>query len=72
MDTTLGREVAIKVLPDAVSADADRVLRFEREARVLAALNHANVATIHGMHAAPRARAHSSSRQAQSTSASER
>jgi serine/threonine-protein kinase len=51
-DTTLGREVAIKVLADAVAADPDRVLRFEREARVLAALNHPHVATIHGMHAA--------------------
>jgi serine/threonine-protein kinase len=51
-DTTLGRDVAIKVLPDAVSADAERVLRFEREARVLAALNHPHVATIHGLHEA--------------------
>ena len=48
-DTKLGREVAIKVLPDALSADRDRLTRFEREARVLAALNHPNIATIYGV-----------------------
>ena len=48
-DTKLGREVAIKVLPDAVSADRDRLTRFEREARVLAALNHPNIAAIYGV-----------------------
>ena len=48
-DTTLGRDVAIKILPDAFTADPDRLARFEREARVLAALNHPNIATIHGV-----------------------
>ncbi len=50
LDTTLGREVAIKLLPAAVSADAERLARFEREARLLASLNHQNIATIHGLH----------------------
>ncbi len=48
-DPKLGREVAIKVLPDAVAADPDRLARFEREAKALAALNHPNVATIYGI-----------------------
>ena len=45
-DTELGREVALKVLPDAVTSDHDRLKRFEREARVLAALSHPNVLTV--------------------------
>ena len=48
-DTRLGREVAIKVLPTAFTGDAERLERFEREARLLAALNHPNIATIHGV-----------------------
>jgi serine/threonine protein kinase len=48
-DTRLGREVAIKILPHAFTADADRLARFEREARVLASLNHPHIAAIHGV-----------------------
>jgi eukaryotic-like serine/threonine-protein kinase len=48
-DTRLGREVAVKVLPDEFCRDPDRVLRFEREARMLAALNHPAVAAIYGL-----------------------
>jgi serine/threonine-protein kinase len=48
-DTTLGREVAIKVLPDAFTADAERLARFEREARVLATFNHPRIAGIYGL-----------------------
>ena len=48
-DTKLGREVAIKVVLEAFLADRDRLARFEREARALAALNHPNIATLHGM-----------------------
>ena len=48
-DTTLGREVAIKVLPEAFAKDAERLARFEREARLLASLNHPNIATVHGL-----------------------
>ena len=47
-DTTLGREVAIKVLLEEVSSDPERLARFEREARLLASLNHNNIATLHG------------------------
>ena len=50
VDTTLDREVAVKILPDAFAADPDRVSRFEREAKLLASLNHPNIATIHGFH----------------------
>ncbi len=48
-DTKLGREVAIKILPPAFTQDADRLARFEREARVLASLNHPNIAAIYGL-----------------------
>src|SRR4051812_50192851 len=46
-DPRLGREVAIKVLPAALSQDAERLRRFEQEARSAAALNHPNIVTIH-------------------------
>src|SRR5215471_5309108 len=48
-DTKLGRDVAIKVLPDGFSSDRERLLRFEREAQMLAALNHPGIATIYGV-----------------------
>ena len=48
-DTNLKRQVAIKVLPASVAADSDRLARFQREAEVLAALNHPNIAHIHGL-----------------------
>src|SRR5499427_6012631 len=48
-DTKLGRDVAIKILPEAFAADPDRMARFEREAHVLAALNHPNIAAIYGV-----------------------
>jgi serine/threonine protein kinase len=48
-DTRLGREVALKVLPDLFAYDPERLARFEREAQVLASLNHPNIAHIHGL-----------------------
>src|SRR5262245_39297391 len=51
-DTTLGRDVAIKILPPEFAADAERLARFEREAKVLASLNHPNIAGIYGLHQA--------------------
>src|SRR6185295_12264299 len=52
VDTTLDREVAVKILPEGLAADGERLARFEREAKVLASLNHTNVATVHGFHEA--------------------
>jgi serine/threonine protein kinase len=48
-DTNLKRQVAIKVLPETVAADAERLARFQREAELLASLNHPNIAIIHGL-----------------------
>src|SRR4249920_3972178 len=48
-DAKLGRSVAIKLLPEAFTHDQDRLARFEREARVLASLNHPNIAAIYGV-----------------------
>ncbi len=48
-DTKLNRDVALKLLPDAFAGDADRLIRFEREAQALAALNHPNIAQIYGL-----------------------
>ena len=48
-DTNLKRAVAIKVLPASVAGDAERLARFQREAEVLASLNHPNIAQIHGL-----------------------
>ena len=49
-DTTLDRSVAIKILPEIFSEDTERLARFEREAKLLASLNHPNIAVIHGLH----------------------
>src|SRR5215467_6725824 len=48
-DTNLKRQVAIKVLPQAMATDPERLARFQREAEVLATLNHPNIAHIHGL-----------------------
>jgi eukaryotic-like serine/threonine-protein kinase len=48
-DQVLGRDVAIKVLPEEFARDADRIARFQREAKLLASLNHPNIAAIHGL-----------------------
>jgi WD40 repeat protein len=52
LDTTLDRETAIKVLPERVAADSERLARFEREARLLATLNHPNIAGVYGSYEA--------------------
>ena len=49
VDTKLEREVAVKVLPAALAANPERLARFEREARVLAQMNHPSIASIHGV-----------------------
>ena len=51
-DATLDRDVAIKVLPVDFASDAERLARFEREAKVLASLNHPNIGAIYGFHEA--------------------
>ncbi len=56
-DTRLGRDVALKLLPPGFTADADRLARFTREARLLASLNHPNIGTIHGFEEAEGVRA---------------
>ena len=48
-DSKLNRDVAIKILPEAFVSDPERVARFEREAQLLASLNHPNIAHIHGL-----------------------
>jgi eukaryotic-like serine/threonine-protein kinase len=56
-DTRLGRDVALKILPDAFATDADRLARFKREAQLLASLNHSNIAAIYGIEEAAGTRA---------------
>ncbi len=56
-DTQLNRQVALKILPDAFAADPDRLARFQREAQILASLNHPNIAAIYGIEEAEGTRA---------------
>ena len=56
-DTQLGRDVALKILPDAFAADPDRLARFQREAQVLASLNHPGIAAVYGIEQSDDARA---------------
>ena len=56
-DTTLNRQVALKILPAAFAADPDRLARFKREAQILASLNHPNIAAIYGIEEAEGTRA---------------
>ena len=56
-DTKLERTVALKVLPEAFTQDPDRLARFEREAKVLASLNHPNIGSIYGLEEAEGAKA---------------
>ena len=58
-DTQLGRNVALKVLPDMFASDTERLARFRREAQVLAALHHPNIAVIHGLEDGPAESGHS-------------
>src|SRR5262245_52977756 len=57
LDTNLDRQVAIKILPDLFASDPERLARFEREARTLAALNHSHIAQIYGFEKADGIRA---------------
>src|SRR6185295_190780 len=50
VDTSLDREVAIKLLPAGFAADPERLARFEREAKLLASLSHPNIAAVYGLH----------------------
>lgn len=56
-DTNLGRDVAIKVLPEAFASDSERMARFGREAKLLASLNHSNIASIYGLETSGNSRA---------------
>ena len=56
LDTTLDREVAIKILPETFAQNPERLARFEREAKLLASLNHPHIATVHGLHETPQSR----------------
>ena len=52
-DTRLEREIAIKILPEDVSSDPERIARFDREAKAVAALNHPNIVTVHSVEEVP-------------------
>ncbi len=56
-DTKLDRNVALKILPEAFTADPERLARFERDAKVLASLNHPNIGSIYGLEEADGERA---------------
>ncbi len=56
-DTKLDRDVALKILPESFAADPDRLMRFEREAKTLASLNHPHIAQIYGMEESAKATA---------------
>jgi serine/threonine protein kinase len=56
-DSRLARDVALKVLPEAFARDPDRIVRSEREAKVLASLNHPNIASLYGLEESNGARA---------------
>ena len=56
-DTSLKRDVALKILPESFAANAERLARFQREAEVLASLNHPHIAHIHGLEQAGSVRA---------------
>ncbi len=56
-DTRLKREVALKILPESFASDSDRLARFQREAQVLASLNHPNIGSIYGFEESDRAQA---------------
>src|SRR5262245_17284560 len=56
-DIRLKRDVALKILPESFASDPDRIARFQREAEVLASLNHPNIAAIHGLEEADSIRA---------------
>jgi serine/threonine protein kinase len=56
-DTRLKRDVALKILPDSFASDSDRLARFQREAQVLASLNHPHIAAIYGLEDADGVRA---------------
>ncbi len=57
-DTTLNRQVAVKVLPESLASDAERIARFERDAKTLASLNHPNIAQIYGFEKSSGVHAH--------------
>ena len=64
-DTKLDHEVAIKVLPEAFAQDDERLARFEREAKLLASLNHPNIASIYGLEESDGVKRHQNPRRAE-------
>jgi serine/threonine protein kinase len=66
-DSRLNRYIAIKVLPEAYARDSDRLARFQREAQVLASLNHPNIASIYGIEESDSVRASDGTRRRTNT-----